>query len=50
MAVVTSMLSLSYVVVSSLTGPVIHASGDPASPMYYAVACTFTAAVVFAFT
>ena len=50
MALVTSMIPLSYVFVSSLTGPLMQATGDPASPIYYATACTFMAAVVFAFT
>ena len=50
MALVTSMLPLSYVLVSSLTGPLIQATGDPSSPLYYAAACTLTAAFVFAFT
>ncbi|KAK7115327.1 uncharacterized protein [Littorina saxatilis] len=49
MALVTGMLSLSIIMVSSLTGPLIYVTEDPASPLYYTAVCTAAAAVVFAF-
>lgn len=50
MALVTTMIPLSNLLVSSMTGPLISSSGDPASPLYYTIAATFVAAVVFVFT
>ncbi|XP_076470473.1 uncharacterized protein LOC143300583 [Babylonia areolata] len=50
MALVTSMIPLSNILVSSMTGPLIFSTGNPASPLYYTIAATFVAGVVFVFT
>ncbi|XP_076449328.1 uncharacterized protein LOC143285791 [Babylonia areolata] len=50
MALMTAMMPLSYVLVSTVTGPLIHVTGDPAAPLNYAITTVALAAVVFAFT
>ncbi|KAL8600449.1 hypothetical protein ACOMHN_010154 [Nucella lapillus] len=50
MALVTTMVSLSNLLVSSMTGPLLSSSRGPASPLYYTIAATFVAALIFVFT
>ncbi|KAK7493857.1 hypothetical protein BaRGS_00014998 [Batillaria attramentaria] len=49
MALVTSMMPLAYVVVCSMAGPLMDATGDPGAPMFYGAACTVMGAAVFVF-
>lgn len=50
MALVTTMIPMSNLLVSSMTGPLIYSTQNPAAPLYYTIAATFVAAVVFIFT